>query len=85
MTISEIIAKRCTKKDIAIYGGKTSEDLLGDACLTALKKFKNLDISEEDGFAYLEKTFLEGCFFSYKKRGYDAEKMLVFIPEYEEE
>lgn len=89
MKISEIVEKEyprllkmCTRTDCAIYGGKTSEDLLGEAVLTAMKKFGEEDIDEEEGSAYLQKTFLESCLFSWKKKSYPEEKMMEYIAEY---
>ena len=63
MTISNIIEKyyydlkaKCHNDDIAISMGRTSEDILQDVCLTALRKFKTKDIDEQIGLSYLEKT-----------------------------
>jgi hypothetical protein len=89
MKITEIIDKyyetlldMCTKKDIALYGGKTSEDLLGDAVLTTMNKFKDSDITEEEGYEYFKKTFLESCLFAYKKKSYTSEKMIEYVSDY---
>lgn len=89
MRMGEIISKHydellgiCTKKDIAIYGGKTSEDLLNDAVLTSLNKYKDSEIDETEGYEYLKKTFLEACLFAYKKKNYPSEKMIEYIPDY---
>jgi hypothetical protein len=89
MTIREVVTKhycellsKCTKTDIALYAGRTSEDLLGDAVLTAINKFGDAQIEEQDGYDYLRKTFLESCFFAYKKKGYSEEKILQFVEDY---
>ena len=89
MRMSEIISKhyeellgRCTKTDIAIYGGKTSEDLLGESVLTALNKFREEEIEEEAGYEYLKKTFLEACLFAYKKKNYPSERLIEYVPDF---
>ena len=54
MTISDIIEKHydTLKKEVngelVISHSKTSEDTLQDVCLTALRKYKNTDIAEEE-------------------------------------
>ena len=56
MTISDIITKHydTLKKEVngelVISHSKTSEDILQDVCLTALRKYRNTDISEKDTF-----------------------------------
>lgn len=89
MKITEIITKhyekllsKCTRTDTAIYAGKTSEDLLGEAVVTAMNKFKDDDITEEEGYEYLKKTFLESCLFGWKKKCYPEEKMIEFVEKY---
>ena len=89
MTISDILAKHyldflnlCTKTDTALYGGKTSEDLLSECCLTLLKRYKDKDLDEEEGVDMLKKTFLEKCFFSFKKKSSRKEKMIEYIADY---
>lgn len=72
----------CTNTDIALYGGKTSEDLLGEAVITAINKYKDSEITEEEGYEYIKKTFLEACLFAFKKKCYDKEKMIEFIADY---
>ena len=90
MTISEILSKHynefldiCTKKDIALYGGKTSEDLLSECCLTLLKKYKNKELDEQDGIDILKKSFLEKCFFAYKKKTSKKETFIEYVPDYQ--
>lgn len=89
MRINDIVNKYydhflglCTRKDTAIYGGKTSEDLLGEAVLTALNKFKDMEIEEQEGYDYLQKTFLESCLFAWKKKCGPEEKMIEYIENY---
>ena len=89
MKIEDIVSKHygyflgmCTRTDKAIYGGKTSEDLLGDAVITTLNRYKGEDVDEEEGFGYLQKTFLESCLFGYKKKSYPEEKMIEYVEDY---
>ncbi len=91
MKIREILAKHyehflglCTKKDTALIGGKTSEDILGESVITAINKFGDEDISEEEGYRYFEKVFLEACLFSYKKKGSGKERMIEYVADYGE-
>ena len=63
MKISEIITKyyeelktKCHNDDKVISMSRTSQDVLQDVCLTALRKFKNREICEEVGKVYLHKT-----------------------------
>ena len=62
MTINEILSKHydelhayCTA-DKVISLSKTEEDILQDVCVTAIRKFKDKDISEEEGMDYLKLT-----------------------------
>jgi hypothetical protein len=89
MTIQEILAKHyntfasmCINTDKAVYGGKTSEDILNDSIITIINHFGNMDISEEEGYEYAKKTFLMEEQFSYKKKSWDKEKMIDFISDY---
>lgn len=63
MKINDIITKyyeelkaKCHNDDRVISMGRTSQDVLQDVCLTAIRKYKNKEVSEEDGKAYLYKT-----------------------------
>lgn len=63
MKINEIIDKhfdelksKCHNDDRVISMSRTSEDVLQDVCLTAMRKFKQKDIGEEEGMIYLQKT-----------------------------
>lgn len=73
MTINEIITKwyavfhqQATNTDIG-YNGKTDEDVLNDVCVTAMKKFKDKDIDEEQGLEYLKKAFFYEKHFNPKR------------------
>ena len=82
MTISDIITKHydTLKKEVngekVISHSKTSEDILQDVCLTALRKYKNTDISEEEGLTYLKKTLFTEKHFSWNRKKTD---MLVYM------
>ena len=89
MNIRDILSKHyqefadmCTSTDTAIYGGRTSEDLLNDAMVTVINHFKNDDITEEEGYEYAKKTFLFNCQFAYKKKVSEEEKMIEYIEDY---
>lgn len=63
MTINDIITKyyallksRCHNDYKVISLSRTSEDVLQDVCLTALRKFKAKPICEGEGLEYLERT-----------------------------
>ena len=77
MTISDIITKHyeTLKKEVngelVISHSKTSEDILQDVCLTALRKYKNTDISEEEGLLYLKKTLFTEKHFSWNRKKTD--------------
>ena len=55
------------KKDLLISECKTEEDHLQDICLRAMNKYKDMDITEEEGLAYLTKTLLMTFTFRWKK------------------
>lgn len=81
MTISDIIEKHydTLKKgvngELVISQGRTTEDILQDVCLTALRKYKNTDISEEEGLSYLKKTLFTEKHFSYNRK---KNEILIF-------
>lgn len=63
MKINEIIKKhfdelksKCHNDDRVISLSRTSEDVLQDVFLTALRKFKEKEIGEDEGVIYLQKT-----------------------------
>ena len=92
MTADDAISKaydkllaRCTKTDTPLYGGKTSEDLLGEAAITMVKRYKDCTgVTECNIFIEFEKIFLEKTFFSFKKRSSKKNKLIEYIPEYSE-
>ena len=81
MKIREIISKhfeRLHKEvngELVISQGRTTEDILQDVCITAMRKFKDQDITEEEGLTYLQKTLFTEMHFSWnRKKG----EILVF-------
>ena len=76
MTIGKIIDKyydellsQCTC-DKVISQGRTECDILQDVCVTAMRKYKEKDIDEEEGYTYLRKTlFMEKHFQYSRKKG----------------
>ena len=87
MTISDIITKHydTLKKEVngelVISHSKTSEDILQDVCLTALRKYKNTDISEEEGLTYLKKTLFPEKHFSWNRKKTDILVYMADIPD----
>ena len=87
MTISDIIEKHydTLKKEVngekVISHSKTSEDILQDVCLTALRKYKNTDISEEEGLSYLKKTLFTEKHFSWNRKKTDILVYMDNIPD----
>lgn len=87
MTISDIIEKHYNtlKKEVngelVISHSKTSEDILQDVCLTALRKYKNTDISEEEGLTYLKKTLFTEKHFSWNRKKTDIMVYMADIPD----
>ena len=87
MTISDIIEKHydTLKKEVngelVISHSKTSEDILQDVCLTALRKYKNTDISEEEGLSYLKNTLFTEKHFSWNRKKSDIMVYMADIPD----
>ena len=87
MTISDIIEKHydTLKKEVngelVISHSKTSEDILQAVCLTALRKYKNTDISEEEGLSYLKKTLFTEKHFSWNRKKTDILVYMADIPD----
>ena len=87
MTISDIIEKHydTLKKEVngelVISHSKTSEDILQDVCLTALRKYKNTDISEEEGLTYLKKTLFTEKHFSWNRKKSDILVYMADVPD----
>lgn len=85
MQIGQIITKHYNElsgmvrnPDVTIENGNTSEDIFQSAIVTVLKKYKDQDITDEEGFEYAKKTVLTELFFCYKRKGRD---MLIFSDE----
>ena len=87
MLISEIInrhydtLKKEVNGELVISHSKTSEDILQDVCLTALRKYKNTDISEEEGLSYLKKTLFTEKHFSWNRKKTDILVYMENIPD----
>lgn len=87
MLISDIISKHydTLKKEVngekVISHSKTSEDILQDVCLTALRKYKNTDISEEEGLSYLKKTLFTEKHFSWNRKKTDILVYMADVPD----
>lgn len=82
MTIGEIITTHFNEfsgmvknTDIVIEEGNTYEDIFQNVMMTALKKYKDKEVDENEGLEYIKKTFLLEVFFSPKRKNRD---MLVF-------
>lgn len=74
MKIEDIIEKyyehfynKIVRHNKVISQGRTPEDLLNDVCLTALRKYKNKEIDENEGYNYLKKTLYMENIFQYKR------------------
>lgn len=74
MTIANIISSyynelksMCRDKERIVSEGRTDEDWLNDICLTALKKYRDTEIDEDEGKEYLKKNLLMSLMFKYKK------------------
>lgn len=81
MLINDILAKHYetlrkeVNGDLVISQGRTTEDILQDVCITAIRKFRDSTISEEEGLNYLKKTLFTEMHFSWnRKKG----EMLIF-------
>lgn len=72
----------CINTDVAVYGGRTSEDILNDSMITIINHFGDDDISEDEGYEYAKKTFLFEEMFAYKKKAWPEEKLIDFISDY---
>lgn len=81
MKINDILAKHydTLKKEVngelVISQGRTTEDILQDVCITAMRKYKEQEIDEEEGLAYLKKTLFTEKHFSWNRK---AGEILVF-------
>lgn len=81
MTINEIITKHYNtlhkevSGEVVISQARTTEDILQDVCLTAIRKFKQTDITEEEGLTYLKKTLFTEKHFSWNRK---KNEILIF-------
>lgn len=89
MRISDIISKHYNtlhkevNGELVISQSRTTEDILQDVCLTAMRKYKNQDIEEEEGLSYLKKTLFTEKHFSWSRK---KNEIIVFtdtLPEAE--
>jgi len=82
MTISEIISKNYDRlhnhciADVAVSQSRTEEDILNDVCVTALRKFKDNDIDEEEGMQYLWRNLAMERHFQYNRK---KNELLIYM------
>ena len=62
---NELLGQCSTDK--VISQGRTEFDILQDVCITAMRKFKEKDIDEEEGYSYLKKTLFTEKHFQYSR------------------
>lgn len=74
MSIRDIISKhynellnQCTC-DKVVSQGRTECDILQDVCITAMRKYKESNIDEEEGYSYLKKTLFTEKHFQYSRK-----------------
>ena len=74
MNINDVISKhyrellgQCTC-DKVISQGRTECDILQDVCITAMRKYREKDIEEEEGYSYLKKTLFTEKHFQYSRK-----------------
>lgn len=82
MTINEIISKHYSSfyamlknKKIPIYNSLTAEDVLQNVMITAINKFGDKQIKEEEGFEYIKKSLKTELHFSFKRK---ANERLIY-------
>lgn len=75
MTIGSIInahfwelSAMCRDIDKTISNSQTSEDVFQNVMVTAMRKYKEKEIGEEEGFDYLKKTLLLELHFQFKRK-----------------
>ena len=87
MTISDIITKHydTLKKEVngelVISHSKTSEDILQDVCLTALRKYRNTDITEEEGLSYKKKKLFTEKHYTKNRKKTDIMVYMADVPD----
>lgn len=90
MTINEIISKhydelhKFCSADKVISLSKTEEDILQDVCVTAMRKFKNDNITELEGMDYLKLTLWNEQHFQISRKKKDKVIFMETIPEIED-
>ena len=62
--------------DKVISLSKTEEDILQDVCMTAMRKFKDKDISEKEGMDYLKLTLYNEQHFQMARKKKDK---VIFV------
>lgn len=86
-TISDILNKHydTLKKEVngelVISQGRTTEDILQDVCITAMRKYKDDLITEEEGLTYLKKTLFSEMHFSWNRKAGDILVFTDVLPE----
>ena len=82
MTINDVISKyyytlkaKCHNDDRVISMGRTSEDVLNDVCVTALRKYRKDNIDEQTALVYLQKTL----FFELKFQQNRVDTRMTFL------
>ena len=83
MTIDEIIGKYyeklksyASKCDKHIYCGYTQEDIFHNTLMYAMRKYKDKDLDENEGFRTVRKMIKTEIKFAYRKKDRD---ILTFI------
>lgn len=82
MTIKEIIDKHYDElhsycsADKVVSLSKTEEDILQDVLVTAMRKFKDKDISEKEGMDYLKLTLYNEQHFQMARKKKDK---VIFV------
>ena len=64
----EELLSTCTGNKV-ISQGLTEFDILQDICIRAMKKYKETEIEEEEGYVYLKKSLNALKFFQKKRIG----------------
>lgn len=82
MKIKEIIEQHYDElhsycsADKVVSLSKTEEDILQDVCMTAMRKFKDKDISEKEGMDYLKLTLYNEQHFQMARKKKDK---VIFV------
>lgn len=54
--------------ELVISQGRTTEDIFQDVCITAIRKYKESDVDEEEALNYLKKTLFTEMHFSWNRK-----------------